>query len=239
MKRVLALQHVWDDPPGYLEEILHEHDIACDVVDVEKESIPDPTAYQAIVLMGGPQHLYADEHLAYLAQEKTMLRQAVAADIPTLGICLGGQLLASALGAEVRQHHLSEVGFYQIPLTGAGRRDPLFAGLPGHQLAFHWHTDVFDLPEGAILLASNENAPNQAFRYGERTYGLQFHIELNTELVNVWLHHPTYADEIRQLLGDEHAADRLEQEWEAYAVTYQVHTRTMFENFLRIARLIR
>lgn len=239
MKRVLALQHIWDDPPGYLGEILYEHDIACDVVEVEKEPIPDPTDYQAIVLMGGPQHLYADEHLAYLAQEKAMLRQAVAADIPTLGICLGGQLLASALGAEVRQHHLSEVGFYQIPLTEAGRQDPLFAGLPDHQLAFHWHSDVFELPEGAILLARNENAPNQAFRYGERIYGLQFHIELNTELVNIWLRHPAYADEIRQLLNDEHAPDRLEQEWEAYAVTYQVHTRTMFENFLRIAGLLR
>jgi GMP synthase-like glutamine amidotransferase len=238
MKHVLALQHVWDDPPAYLEEILREHEIACDIREVEKEALPDPTRYQAILLMGGPQHVYADEDLPYVAQEKTMLRQAVAEDIPTLGICLGGQLLASALGAEVRQHHLSEVGFFQIPLTEAGRQDPLFAGLPGQQLAFHWHSDVFELPAGAIRLASNENAPNQAFRYARRAYGLQFHIELNDELVHTWLHDPAFAQEISLTLGDENAPMRLEQEWLAYAATYRAHTRTMFENFLRIAELL-
>jgi GMP synthase (glutamine-hydrolysing) len=237
MKRVLALQHVWDDPPAYLTEILREHGIACDTVEVEKMPVPEPVSYQAIILMGGPQHLYADEHLAYFRQEKALLRQAVAEDIPTLGICLGGQLLASALGAEVRRHHLAEVGFFHIPLTAAGRQDPLFAGLPGQQLAFHWHENVFELPEGAILLASNENAPNQAFRYGPRAYGLQFHIELNTELINIWLRHPVYAQEIISTLNDEGAPARLAQEWTEKAALYQAHTRAMFENFLRIADL--
>lgn len=237
MKRVLALQHVWDDPPGYLEEILRAHDIVCETVDVQNMPVPDPALYQAIVLMGGPQHLYADDGLAYLEQEKAMLRQALAADIPTLGICLGGQLLASALGAEVRRHHLNEVGFFEIPLTEAGRRDPLFAGLPGHQLAFHWHSDVFDLPQGAVLLASNERAPNQAFRYGRHAYGLQFHIELNAELANIWLGHPPYAQEIATTLGDPGAPVRLLQEWAEKGARYQQHTRMLFENFLRIAGL--
>lgn len=238
MKRVLALQQVWDDPPGYLEEILHEHEIACDIVEVEHEPVPDPTPYQAIIVMGGPQHLYADAHVAYIARELAVLRQAVAQDIATLGICLGGQLLASALGADVRRNHLSEVGFFQVPLTEAGRRDPLFAGLPGHQLAFHWHEDVFELPAGAICLASNETAPNQAFRYGSRAYGLQFHIELNTNLVDIWLRQPTFAREISQALGDDNAPARLVQEWTDHATTYQAHTRALFENFLGIAGLL-
>lgn len=238
MKRVLALQHVWDDPPAYLEEILREHEIACEIIEVEKEALPDLTPYQAILLMGGPQHVYADEDLPYLAREKAMLRQAIAEDIPTLGICLGGQLLASALGAEVRQHYLSEVGFFEIPLTEAGRQDPLFNNLPGKQLAFHWHSDVFELPTGAIRLASNENAPNQAFRYARRAYGLQFHIELNNELMHTWLHHPAFAQEIRLTLGDENAPTRLEQEWLTCAATYHAHTRMMFENFLRLADLL-
>jgi GMP synthase (glutamine-hydrolysing) len=238
MKRVLALQHVWDDPPGYLEEILRAHDIACETVDVQNMPVPNPALYQAIVLMGGPQHLYADDGLAYLEQEKTMLRQAVAADIPTLGICLGGQLLASALEAEVRRHHLNEVGFFEIPLTEAGRQDPLFAGLPGYQLAFHWHSDVFDLPQGAVLLASNESAPNQAFRYGRYVYGLQFHIEINDEIAKCWLGDPACAREIIAALGDETAPARLAREWTEKGATYQQHTRMMFENFLRIAGLI-
>jgi GMP synthase-like glutamine amidotransferase len=238
MKRVLVLQHIWDDPPAYLAEILDEHEINCEIVEVEKTAIPDPLAYAAIILMGGPQHLYAAEHLPYFQVEKTLLRQAIAADIPTLGICLGGQLLASALGADVRRHHLAEVGFYTIPLTSAGQRDPLFANLPGHQLAFHWHEDVFDLPPEAILLASNENAPNQAFRYGSRAYGLQFHIELNDALLNIWLRHPTYAQEIATTLNDKDAPARLEQEWIEQGTTYRLHTRTLFENFLRIAELL-
>jgi GMP synthase (glutamine-hydrolysing) len=235
MKRVLALQHIWDDPPAYLEEILREHGIACDTVEVEHETLPDFTAYQAIVLMGGPQHVYDGADLPYLAQEKAALLQAIDAHIPTLGICLGGQLLASALGAEVRRHHLTELGFFQIPLTEAGCQDPLFSGLPGHQFAFHWHEDVFDLPPGAILLASNENAPNQAFRYGTHTYGLQFHIELNNKLVQTWLGLPEFASDIAQTLNDPDAPTRLSQEWTENAPIYQQHTRTMFENFLRIA----
>lgn len=238
MKRVLALQQTWDDPPGYLEEILHEHGIICETIEVEKTPLPDPTGYQAIVVLGGPQHLYADTHLSYIAQEQALLRQAVARDIPTLGICLGGQLLASALGAEVARHHSTELGFYRIPLTEAGRQDPLFAGLPGHQLAFHWHSDIFELPTSSIRLASNETAPNQAFRYGARAYGLQFHIELNQEIASIWLQHPLCVKEISETLNDENAPARIAQDWLEYAPTYQIHTRTLFENFLRIADLI-
>ncbi|HEX7734037.1 MAG TPA: type 1 glutamine amidotransferase [Ktedonobacteraceae bacterium] len=238
MKRVLALQQTWDDPPGYLEELLQEHGIICDTIEVEKMPLPDPALYQAIIVLGGPQHLYADSHLSYMVRQQELLRQAVAQDIPTLGICLGGQLLASALGAEVRRHERSEVGFYRIPLTEAGRQDPLFAGLPGHQFAFHWHGDVFELPGGAIHLASNENAPNQAFRYGPRAYGLQFHIEMNEEIASIWLRDPICVKEISETLNDPDAPARLAREWLEHAPAYQDHTRTLFENFLRIAELI-
>jgi GMP synthase-like glutamine amidotransferase len=238
MKRVLALQQTWDDPPGYLEEILHEHGIICETIEVEKMSLPDPAGYQAIVVLGGPQHLYADTHLPYIAQEQKLLRHAVAQDIPTLGICLGGQLLASALGAEVSHHHSTELGFYCIPLTEAGRQDPLFAGLPGHQLAFHWHSDVFELPASSIHLASTAIAPNQAFRYGSRAYGLQFHIELNQEIARIWLHHPLCVQEISATLNDESAPARIAQDWLEQAPTYQAHTRILFENFLHIAELL-
>lgn len=239
MKRVLALQQTWDDPPGYLEEILNEHGIICETVEVEKAPLPpDLAPYQAIVVMGGPQHLYEDTHLDYLAQEQVLLRQAVAQDIPTLGICLGGQLLASALGAEVRRHEQSEIGFFRIPLTAEGQQDPLFAGLPGHQLAFHWHNDVFDLPAGSMRLASNDVAPNQAFRYGPCAYGLQFHIEVNTTILDTWIYHPLGNKELVATLNDAEAPIKLAKQWSECAATYQAHTRALFENFLRIANLI-
>jgi GMP synthase (glutamine-hydrolysing) len=238
LKQVLALQHVWDDPPGYLEEILQEHEITCKIVHVENELLPDPTAYQALLVMGGPQHVYADEQLPYMLREKAVLQQAMESDIPTLGICLGGQLLAHTLNADVRKYHLTELGFFQIPFTEAGRHDPLFAGLPDYQLAFHWHEDVFELPAGATLLASNEKVPHQAFRYGKRAYGLQYHIELNAELVKNWLHFPEFTRDIVEILGDLDAPARLEREWAIHAATYHLHTRIMFENFLRIANLL-
>lgn len=238
MKRVLALQHIWDDPPAYLEELLQEHHIPCDIVDVKHGSLPDFITYQAIILMGGPQHLYADKHLSYLVRERAALLQAIEANIPTLGICLGGQILAQTLGADVRKHHQGELGFFQIPLTEAGRQDPLFAGLPGHQFAFHWHEDVFDLPVGATCLASNQNASNQAFRYGKCVYGLQFHIELNDEVIQTWLNLPEFASEIIQTLNDPEAPARLLQEWVSTFPIYHQHTRILFENFLRIAGLL-
>ncbi len=238
MKRVLALQHIWDDPPGYLSELLEKNQIACDTVDIVQEELPELANYQAIISMGGPQHVYEDEQEPYMLKEKAAFRQAIEMDLPILGICLGAQILASTLDASVRKHHLTELGFFRIPLTDVGQGDPLFRGLPGHQLAFHWHRDVFDLPVGATLLASSHDVPNQAFRYGQHIYGLQFHIELNNEIVHEWIYFPEFTRDIADTLGSEEAPARLEQEWKQYKDTYHEHTRLLFENFLRIAHLI-
>ncbi|HYU75658.1 MAG TPA: type 1 glutamine amidotransferase, partial [Ktedonobacteraceae bacterium] len=133
VKRVLALEQYWDDPVGYLGEILQEHGIDCEVIKVDEAPIPDPSRFDAIFSLGGPQHANAHDKYPYLAQEKEFLRQVVERDIPYLGICLGGQLLASALEAPVTRHHITEIGFYEVQLTDEGKNDPLFQGLPGYQ----------------------------------------------------------------------------------------------------------
>src|SRR6266568_4035564 len=130
MKRVLALVNIGDDPPGHLGEIMQEHGIAYDAICVEDTPLPDPTGYAAIIALGGPQHAAADDKHPYLAQEKVLIRKAVEQDIPYLGICLGGQLLALALGARVTKHHMIELGFLEVELTEEGKADPLFQGLP-------------------------------------------------------------------------------------------------------------
>jgi GMP synthase-like glutamine amidotransferase len=173
----------------------------------------------------------------YLERERAALRPALASELPILGICLGGQILAHLLGAEVRRHQQSELGFFQIPLTESGKQDPLFAGLPDDYLAFHWHEDVFDLPDRAVRLATNAIAPNQAFRYGRAVYGLQFHIELTAKLAWEWFSQPDAVREIMRLQGED-APVRLYQTWESIALTYQQHTRTLFNNFLRLAHLL-
>ncbi len=234
MKRVLALQHIWDDPPGYLGEIMQEYDIACDTVNVEEEPIPEPEGYNAIISLGGAQHAYDDMKYPYFVAEKAFLRSVVEKDIPYLGICLGGQLLASAMGATVNLHHMTELGFYEVQLTEEGKADPLFAGLPGYQQIFHWHEDVFAIPRGGVRLATSEEVPNQAFRVGRRAYGVQYHIELTPEMLDTWLHFPDYMKEIVKVSGLE-ALEEIERERITRYPIFLEHSRIVFKNFLRIS----
>ncbi len=118
-----------------------------------------------------------DAEHPYLPAERALIAQAHARGLPILGVCLGAQLLAAALGAAVYRGPRGEVGAGTVELTAAGRSDPLFAGAPDPLPVVHWHHDTFDLPPGAQLLASSERYAHQAFRVG-RSYGLQFHVEL-------------------------------------------------------------
>lgn len=237
MKRILALQHIWDDPPGYLGEIMQEHAILCEIVNVAQTPIPDPAQYDAVIALGGPQHANADEKYPYFVQEKAILRKVIEQDIPYLGICLGGQLLAHVLGAPVTQHTLTEIGFFEVQLTDEGKADPLFQGLPGHQQVIHWHQDVFDIPQRAVRLATSENTPNQAFRFGKRAYGLQYHIELTPHMLDTWLQYPDYKKEIVKTLGQD-APGLIERDRPSCYPIYREHTRILFENFLKISKCV-
>jgi GMP synthase (glutamine-hydrolysing) len=222
---------------GTLGEILQERGIDCETLNVEEERIPAPDDYQAIIALGGPQHVYEAEKYPYFAAEKELVRAAIAQDIPFLGICLGGQLLADTLGSRVKLHDITEIGFFDVPLTVAGQRDPLFTGMPGYQTVFHWHEDIFDLPMEGTLLATSETTPNQAFRYGRRAYGLQYHIELNSDLFDLWLGHPAFKAAILDSVGID-AFAHIEQDRHAQYDIYREHTRMLFENFLEIAKLL-
>lgn len=236
-KRVLALQHIWDDPTGYIGEILEEHDIACTIVQVDTEPLPDPKPYDALIVFGGVQHANDDDKYPYFIPEKALLSKAIEHEMPFLGICLGGQLLAHVLGGKVRRHSFTEIGFFDIPFTPEGQKDPLYQGLPGYQKVFHWHEDVFDVPSNATLLASTEVTPNQAFRYRKHIYGLQYHIELTHAMLDIWLHDPAIKQELVNTVGNE-VYSAIAEEQEKQFPVYQQHSRIMFENFLRIAGLI-
>jgi GMP synthase (glutamine-hydrolysing) len=237
MKRVLVLQFVWDDPTGYLGEIMEEHSITCDVVKVDEEPIPDPAEYDALIAMGGSQHVGHNDTYPYLVGTTDAIRRAVLREVPYLGLCLGGQLLANAMGAQVKKHTNPFIGFYEIQFTEAGQKDPLFQGLPGYQQVIHWHEDTFDIPDGAVQLATNPHTQNQAFRYGRNAYGTQFHIEVTPAMLDVWLYYPEYRQEIVRTWGEDAVDTFISDRAQLYPL-YREHARRMFENFLCIAGLI-
>lgn len=233
MKQVLTLMHSHKGRQGSIGTILQNYNV--DIINVETDPLPDPAQYPAIIAFGGDQHLYEEERYPYFAQEKAFLRQVVAQDIPFLGICLGGQLLAAALGAGVKRHTHSEFGFYDLQITTEGRDDPLFAGLPDYHRVFHWHDDTFDLPTGAALLATSADTRNQAFRYGNRAYGLQYHIELDEPLFRAWLQEAM--DRVESDRIDSAVFTISEQERRQRFSIYHEHSHILLKNFLKMSNL--
>jgi GMP synthase (glutamine-hydrolysing) len=152
----------------------------------------DPREFAAIIAMGGNAHAWQADEVPVLRTERHLLREAVGADVPVLGICLGGQLLASAVGGEVRAADEPEIGWLEITPTDDARDDPVFSVLERSAEVYQWHNDVFETPPGAQLLARSAASPNQAFRVdGTEAWGIQFHPEATPELWELWIErHP-------------------------------------------------
>jgi GMP synthase (glutamine-hydrolysing) len=197
----------------------------------EGEPLPDWRDFAAIVAMGGPMSVNDEEELPWLRAEKALIAEAVRAGLPFFGACLGVQLLAVSLGAEVAPGPAPEVGILPVFLTEAAASDPVFADLPRELLTLQWHGDTFSLPEGAVLLASSPAYPNQAFRWGRSAYGVQFHLELSREMAAEWARVPSYADALARVLGPG-SATALVDELAGSAEALQADGRWMFERWL-------
>lgn len=184
--RVLAFRHGPFEHLGWIGDTLEEHEVGCDYIDLYRASGADlPLANaDALILMGGT--MSANDDLPYIHRELLAIQQAIAAAKPVLGVCLGAQLIAKALGAKVYKNAVKEIGWAPVTFTAAAQRDPLFRGLRDSETIFHWHSETFDLPEGAHLLASSEACCNQAFRAGDLVYGLQFHLEASPAMIAQW-----------------------------------------------------
>jgi GMP synthase (glutamine-hydrolysing) len=167
----------------------------------------------------------------WLADEKRTIAEAVRAGVPYWGVCLGVQLLAASLGARVYPGPEPEVGLLPVTLTDEALADPVFDGLPREVLTLQWHGDTFDLPEGAVALAGSPVCPNQAFRWGERAYGVQFHLEVSTEMAKEWAAVPEYEAALEKVKGPG-ALPRLIGDLEGAADGMRSRGRTLFERWL-------
>jgi GMP synthase (glutamine-hydrolysing) len=185
-KPLLVLQQIACEPPAAYEDELVARSIALHRVEVDEgEPLPDWRAFSGIVAMGGPMGAYEDERLPWLTAEKTLIAEAVHAGTPYWGVCLGAQLLASSLGARVYPGPRAEVGVLPVTLTESARHDPVLAAAPDTFVALQWHTDTWELPDGAVRLAGSDAYEQQAFVFG-RAYAVQFHLEIGVALATEW-----------------------------------------------------
>jgi len=223
---ILIIAHDTLAPSGLLGRLLARRSIAHRTLRLHLgDPIPsDIRRFKAIVSLGGTMSARDDEASPFLRDEVPFLRRAVVAGVPVLGICLGAQLLARALGGSVRPAPVEERGWSALRLTPAGARDPLFAGIASPLRAFHWHQDTIVLPPGAELLATGDACRNQAFRFA-MSWGVQFHPEIDAGMIEAWS------------IGTEDFVE-LRRVQPAFLPAWQRRATTLFGNFLRMAECV-
>jgi GMP synthase-like glutamine amidotransferase len=182
----------------------------------------------AVISLGGPMNVYEEKEYPFLADEDVFLKKVIAGKVPFLGICLGSQLLAKAAGGRVVRSPQREIGWYTIEMTPAGRRDPLFAGLPSPWEVYQWHGDMCEPLNGEAVLASSARCPVQAIRAGTRAYGLQFHAEITERSIREWS--ADYAPEKRA------EADAMLRRYAELKPEFDRCGRILCENFVKIVR---
>jgi GMP synthase (glutamine-hydrolysing) len=197
--RVLAFRHVPFETLGAIEPALESRGIAFDYADLYRTGaeLPDASRYDGLIFLGGP--MSANDPLPYLRTEMAVIDRAVALGTPVLGVCLGAQLIARTLGARVYRNAQREIGWFDIHLAAGAASDPVFSGLRESETVFHWHSDTFDLPVGAELLARSDRTERQAFRYGRALYGLQFHLEVTPQMIVNWCMEDENCGDMREL----------------------------------------
>jgi len=201
--KVLVFQHVPYEPLGTLDPLLREAGFRIRYINFgrEPEQRPELDKYEALIILGGPMNSDQIDSYPNLITEVDVIREAVERDMSVLGICLGAQLLAKALGGTVSRNEVREIGWCDVEMTAAGLEDPVLSTFAPRQEVFQWHEDGISLPPDCDLLAGSPASPVQAFRHGEHAYGFQFHLEADRPLIDRWLTVPAHEESLREEAG--------------------------------------
>jgi GMP synthase (glutamine-hydrolysing) len=210
---ILVLRHEPFEHLGHFATFLQSANIPFEYKDLgqplalDERRERDGCGYSGVIIMGGPQS--ANDANPGLDAEMRLIGQAIEKGLPVLGVCLGAQLIAKALGARVYKNSVPEIGWAPVHFTEAAKSDPLFGGFATPTTFFHWHGETFDIPQGAEWLAYSDNCRHQAFRYGRNVYALQFHPEIEAGMILDWWAQPVNCGDVSKLPApiDPHAVD--------------------------------
>jgi GMP synthase-like glutamine amidotransferase len=207
MRTLYVLQHVPYEHPGTILDWARERTLSVQVIKLyDGKSCPVVSTSDLLLVMGGPMGVFDDDDYPWMRDEKQVIKDATRYNVPTLGICLGAQLIAHVLGADVRRNLYQEIGFFPITLTLAAVNDALFHQVPKIFTPFHWHGDTFMIPAGAVRIAGNDACMNQGFIGPGNVMGLQFHLEADKRLIGEWTNRlpqtaePPHVQNIDQIL---------------------------------------
>jgi GMP synthase (glutamine-hydrolysing) len=229
MKPVLCVRNDPEDTLGITVAALTEAGMPVTRLDAFDADVrwPDLEDIGALIVFGGEMNADETDRYPYLVTQRQLMRRAVDAGLPVLGICLGAQMLARAFDARVYRARVRELGFKPVRLTDAGQRDALLRAFQTGDHVFQWHEDTFDLPAGAELLAAGDEVPSQAFRVGSNAWGVQFHFEIDAEGVEAWLR---VAEPSLERVW-KRTADEVHDELRIYLGVQQQRSRHLFSAF--------
>lgn len=226
---VLICKNIHTEGPGTIEDYLIAQKIPYRIIELSRgDVIPETDNFNTLIIMGGP--MSVNDDIDYIRREVDLVKDFIANGKKVFGVCLGAQIMAKALGAKIYVGPKKEIGWYDIELTEEGLKDQFMRSLAIHPevgdlwkrfKVFHWHGETFDIPHGAVRLASSSLYPNQAFRYGNNAYAFQFHIEVSKGMIYDW-----FKNEPIDL-------NKLKEETERFYDIYNARARRFYELFFR------